>query len=74
MDFNLKDYAIIPVTDKEGNIVIRIVYVCLRREYSDWVVDKVYGRQESSETWLNFMQDIRNIDRAKLKIEKWQVT
>ncbi|AII27035.1 hypothetical protein OZ71_gp195 [Staphylococcus phage MCE-2014] len=74
MDFNLKDYAIIPVTDKEGNIVIRIVYVCLRREYSDWVVDKVYGRQESSETWLNFMQDIRNIDRAKLKVEKWQVT
>ncbi|UYE90414.1 hypothetical protein [Staphylococcus phage vB_ScaM-V1SC01] len=74
MDFNLKDYAIIPVTDKEGNIVIRIVYVCLKREYSDWVVDKVYGRQESSETWLNFMQDIRNIDRAKLKIEKWQVT
>ncbi|XWX30695.1 hypothetical protein TETAKXXN_CDS0056 [Staphylococcus phage PG-2021_17] len=74
MDFNFKDYAITPVTDKKGNIVVRTVYVCLTREYSDWVVDKVYGRQESSDTWLNFMQDIRNIDREKLKVEKWQVT
>lgn len=74
MSFNLKDYAIRPVIDEKGNIIVRTVYICLSREHGNWVVDKVYSRQESSDTWLRFMQDVRKIDREKLKVEKWQVT
>lgn len=70
---SLKEYAIRPVEDDKGNIVIRFSYICLANTSGTWYVDKVYGREESSETWLRFMQEMRGLDRSQLKVEKWQV-
>ncbi|WBF82243.1 hypothetical protein [Mammaliicoccus virus vB_MscM-PMS2] len=69
----IKKYAIRPVEDDNGNVVVRYAYICLANPNGTWFVDKVYGREESSETWLKFMQEMRELDRSQLKVEKWQV-
>lgn len=70
---DITEYAVRPIEDENGNIVVRYSYICLVNRSGNWVIDKVYGREVSSETWLRFMQEMMGLDRSQLKVEKWQV-
>lgn len=70
---DITEYAVRPIEDENGNIVVRYAYICSTNISGDWCIEKVYGREISSETWLRFKQEMVGLDRSQLKVEKWQV-